>query len=424
MANKTETNIKSERSFIVDFGCCLPFGHNLQSVKLFQQREAARGREALAIVCRQAKSYASFQLKDFFFTLPTLYAEILWDAEQSRIKRIWRRFSGIFALLIGGRLLRNWRASRAVRRMFKQHRIAGDDLLILPSAEYYGTKALLKRLRRVKPQQRPRVHLRLIGVLEAAKHSFYKNRLLELVTLLNASPEKITVSAEVPRYARYLNSILISHTVIAEPFPLEAIGANIETTGDGAEARNNHARGATPFTVVLPGVNRIDKGYFELFNLCKEIFFRFPDIRIVIQDMKTWDPDYKAKYQRKLGRLVNVELTPAILSREQIMEMYRRADLILLHYHPASYFYRGSAIHYEAIARGIPVLARKGSGFVEEIENWESGWAYETKPELFARLEEAMSYQPEQLRAKMAAASAKFEQEVKKADEATLYYLS
>ncbi len=396
----------------MDFGCCLPFGHNLYSVKLYQKREEARQRETKAIVCRRAKSYESFQLKNFFFTLPVLYPEVIVDAEQNKLKRILLRISQGLSFLLGGALIRDLRANLAVRRMFRRHRIGPDDLIIFPSADYYGTRALLKKFQKIPMSARPRMHLRFIGVLELARHSF-RNSLLDLTTRLNQIPDRVTVSAEVPRYARYLDTILPGRSVIAEPFPVE--------TKALPAAKADRSRKRQQFTLLLPGVNRADKGYFELFNLAKELFFRFPNVKIVIQDMKKWDRHFRKKYQRKLQRLVNVELLPPILSREEIMESYRRADLILLHYEPSVYFFRGSAIHYEAIANRIPVLARKGSGFVQEVESWSSGWTYETKPELFARLEEIMNYTPPGIEKKMDAAFSKFEQEV---HEATLHYLS
>ncbi len=117
--------------------------------------------------------------------------------------------------------------------------------------------------------------------------------------------------------------------------------------------------------------------------------------------MKKQNKYYNGKYRKKLKQLANIELTEAVLSRQMIEALYSRADLILLPYDPNVYHFRGSGIHYEAIENKIPVLAKKGAGFAEEINNWSSGWLYETKQDVLQCLEKILAMNPDDRRNKM-----------------------
>ena len=109
------------------------------------------------------------------------------------------------------------------------------------------------------------------------------------------------------------------------------------------------------------------------------------------------------------------------MSREEIENLYARANLVLLPYLPSIYHYRGSAVHYEAIVNKVPVLARKGVGFAGEIAQWSSGWTYETKQELLECLRDVQNMNPTVIEEKMCEALRKFQDA---SDEAANFNLS
>lgn len=393
------------RSFIIDFGCCLPFGHHLKSVQLYREREENRGQSAFAIVCSRVESFKDIERKNIYFSLPALYTELIIYADDKKLKNFFLKIvDRILSFPFGKLTLNDFRASIAAKKTIKKHNFNQNDLIIFPSADFHGVRAFIKELRKIKKESRPRVHLRFLGILEVS-NSYLSNSLLELTTLINKEHNWISVSAEVQPYADYLDSILPHTTVVAEPYPLES--------KEVTRSRNNDE-----FTVILPGTNRVDKGYFDLFHLCKEVLFEFPKVKFIIQDMKEWDKDFRKQYQRDLSRLVNVELTEAILPRNEIESLYSKADLVLLPYYPQNYHYRGSAIHYEAIVNKVPVLARKGAGFVSEINEWSSGWTYETKQELLQCIEEIQHIEPAVIDQKMDKALEKF----RKASDAAINF--
>tara|TARA_R110002072_G_scaffold29809_11_gene93770 strand:- start:2164 stop:3384 length:1221 start_codon:yes stop_codon:yes gene_type:complete len=404
---------KKGRSFIIDYGCCLPYGHNLHAVNLYKRKEEARGKKAIAIVCKRVKSFHNKKQEGFYFLLPTLHKGLIIEAIDNFFIRLYMKLIRIILLFpfIGKNNILTIKGANSMKKLFKTLDINLEDTIIYPSADYYGTKALLKTLSKLKVEDQPKVHLRFIGSLETP-HSFSNHHLPELIDLMQKNPHNLSVSAEVPIYARYLNSLIPNINVTAAPFPIEE-KENVEKKEISKNNKN--------FTILLPGSNRADKGYFETYYLVKEILYEFPSVKVIIQDMKKQNKFFNKKYQNKLQNLANVKLKEAVLAKEEILEMYNEADLILLPYDPNVYHLRGSGIHYEAIENRIPVLAKKGVGFAEEIEEWFSGWLYETKQDLLQHLKKIMTLSSKEKEEQMHEAYRKYK---KSSDEAYPFNLS
>ena len=387
----------NKRSFIIDFGCCLPFGHNLQSVKLFQQKEEQKGRDAYAVVCKRVRSFKKDVSSRTLYSLPSLYMNLIIDTKENTLIRFVLNIIRLATSIpIFNYSLQHFRAYRASKKLFKSQKFCSRDLLFFPSADYYGTRAFLKLLETMPPEQRPSLHLRFIGVLEFSEARF-RNSLLELAILINNNSDWVSVSTEVSPYADFLNSILHKVNVSVEPYPLEIKEISFKP-------KNSDLK------ILLPGTNRADKGYFDLFNLCKELLFEFPKATFIIQDMKKWDKHFKKKYQHQLAQLSNVELVDAILSRDKIEELYSQAHLVLLPYDSGTYHYRGSAIHYEAITHKVPVIVKKGLGFINEVNEWSSGWIYETKEDLCSAIKTYLKMDAKEIEEKMNHALDKFKE--------------
>ena len=404
---------KKGRSFIIDYGCCLPYGHNLHAVNLYKRKEEVRGKKAIAVVCKRVKSFYDKKQDNFYFLLPTLHKGLLIEAVDNYFVRLYMKLIRILLLFpfFWKSNILTTRGLSSMKKLFKTFDIGHQDTIIYPSADYYGTKALLKTLSIIKVENQPKVHLRFIGSLETP-HSFSNHHLPELIDLIQENHHNVSVSAEVPIYARYLNSLLPEINVMAAPFPVEE-RENTFSTETSPREKN--------YIIILPGSNRVDKGYFEIYSLAKEILYKFPSVRMVMQDMKKENKFFNKKYQKKLKNLANITLKKAVLPKDEILEMYSKADLILLPYDPHVYHLRGSGIHYEAIENRIPVLAKKGVGFAEEIENWGSGWLYETKQDVLHRLNKIMKLSIEEKENQMKEAYNKYK---KSSDEAYPFNLS
>lgn len=365
--------MKINRSFIIDYGCCLPYGHNLHVVNLYKNREQQRGRKATAIVCKRVKKINTEQLSDFDYSLPVIHLGLIMENTKNAIFRFYIKILRVILLIPIGKKnnFLNLKANISAKKLFKKYQFSKNDMIVFPSADYYGAIAFLKQISKMKIEERPRIHFRFIGGLEHP-HSFYKNTLFNLIKVINQNYHSISLNAEVLEYANYLNSLIPNIKVGTEPYLIsQEKSLPTKTT--------NHNK---PFTILLPGSNRAEKGYFEIFNIAKELLFELSDINFVVQDMNSKNVYFNKKYRAKLNSLANVKLLPPVLDREELLELYNQTDLILLPYDPHVYHFRGSGIHYEAIEHGIPVIAKKGSGFSAEIKSWQSGWIYETIQEL------------------------------------------
>lgn len=371
--------MKIKRSFIIDYACCLPYGHNLHVVNLYKDREQQRGREAKAIVCKRVKKISSDELKDFDFTLPLVHLGLIIEDTKSFMVRLYIKVLRVLLLFPIGKKSNflNYKANKSAKKLFKKYQFSKHDIIIFPSADYYGAIAFLKQISKIKVEEQPRIHFRFIGGLEHP-HSFYNNTLLNLIEVINQNHNCVSLNAEVFEYANYLNSLTPNIKVGTEPY---LIDPEYFLTPRTTEKKKS-------FTILLPGSNRAEKGYFEIFNIAKELLFEFPDIHIIVQDMKSKNVYFNKKYRSKLNRLANITLLPPVLERKELLDFYSKTDLILLPYDPHVYHFRGSGIHYEAIEHGIPVMVKKGTGFTAEVKNWNSGWVYETIPELVTYLKE------------------------------------
>ena len=116
---------------------------------------------------------------------------------------------------------------------------------------------------------------------------------------------------------------------------------------------------------------------------------RFPAADFVIAGEGLMADELRTRIERE--RLTNVTLT-GLLAAEQLKQHYQQADIFLF---PSAW--EGSPkVLLEAAACGLPVIARKNYQ-PETVVHGETGYLVGSDDELFARLQEMLSY-PEQRR--------------------------
>ena len=91
------------------------------------------------------------------------------------------------------------------------------------------------------------------------------------------------------------------------------------------------------------------------------------------QDLRENDPYFSRRYHNILRRIPDFELRAAQLSQEDIEDMYKCADVLLLPYDGATYAPRGSAVYQEALAYGRLAVATRGTGVGSLIERYGNG---------------------------------------------------
>jgi glycosyltransferase involved in cell wall biosynthesis len=377
----------TRRLFLVDHMCVLPYGHNLNALALFKKAFDPAFSEIISLVPRILPRYIKgtehlHRVLNFPYTgyLPRPSKKAaspgLTESPPSIFRRRVLDYSAL-AYMIGVRRLsdvigvdilrsatrKNW------QRIFRQFQIGSDDVILFPSSDFYGVVSLLDFLATRDPLSSPHVHIRLIGVAENGNFSSGSVRPIFLDGLRKALQAglRISVSAETPKYAHYLER-LISAPVTYFPYP---------PAGEDHPLRWGDVK-----AICSPGQGRADKGFFRIFPIVSDLFLiGGKKFEIIIQNMRKTDPYYRKRYESILKNLPGVKLLNAQLRQEEIDKSYIDADIIILPYDRDSYALRGSAVYQEVLAFGRPVVCSKGTALADQVVMYGNGYLADSDSE-------------------------------------------
>ena len=360
------------RIFVVDHNCILRYGHNSKSVKLYTDYFSSLGFHTIALV---PKDYRGMTARaDCVLTYPYSY---LVEPETPKFlqRRRINRFANKLSMTIGfdaklATLRSNW------SHIIETYQISSDDLIFFPSTDFFGATSLIQYLeKKGRMHNAPRIHCRLIGVMENQGFKRPYPR-LDLIRLIKSNSEQlcISVSAETPTYASYLQ-MLLRRDVTYFPYPL-------------FEARQRDA--VSSFLVSSPGSGRADKGFFDTLAIAQAVYAqnRSAEIRLVTQDMQRTDKLYDQEYSKRLAEFPNIELQAASLSEDDIDAMMQSSFGYFLPYSPGTYRQRGSAIFQEAISYGKSVVVKHGTGFSELVTRYKAGHLAETPSDFASSIQD------------------------------------
>lgn len=362
MKPKAKTGVS--RLILCDPVCVFPYGHNVAAMENYRTFLGPYFDKVICIGCRE---------------LP---------ADIAAARGIERAYSYYYndAMPLPGSDERNdiplrhpdkVKAAQAdLNALLKRHEVTGHDTLCFPSVDFYSLQALADCTDTLIAAGRPKVMLRLIGVMENATSGTYAkpmNVVLALIARLRTAGIPLKIAAETPRYADFLAMQLDC------PVP---VAANIET----------HEQLPLPetgrFTVICPGSARYDKGFLNLLEIFTSVRQRDPDLKIRFQTQVL--PDHELKhhlaYLARLYALPGVTILPSQVSAGQIKEMFAAADLVLLPYAADVYEYRGSAVLIEAMCTGRHALALDGPAFVDQMRFFGGGAACNSLSEMADRV--------------------------------------
>ncbi len=306
-----------------------------------------------------------------------------WRWCRNQFRRAVKRWTGL-PLLTDSFLVR---AAADWKRIIRRHQINGSDAIFFPNADYYAVRGLFVALASIPPAEWPRLHLRLINVMEHAcwfRWDPAVNDIYNDLRSIGTLGQRIFVSGEVSPYARVVAQAL-SGEVATLDFPMMAGPVPLPLS--------------RPFVVGVVGSGRADKGYYrlagiiELYNQmagAKNTLFR-------IQGIDPLDKDAPPGYAERLKSLPNVELLPRAQTYEQMKEQYARAHVLLLPYDAKVYQLRGSAVLAEAIGCGRLVVASAQTGFAPSIQALGNGLLCETDADFARALASYAAATPEAL---------------------------
>lgn len=363
----------SPRAFVADHMAVLPYGHNVEALRLFEAELRNRGIAVTTLVCRQlpkgiegAEEFervltypynghveAIRKYRDF----PKVASNMTSKVRRWRDMGIYRGTDMVGLDVMGRRVRANWRS------VLSRYNIGAADWIFLPSVDHYGLLCLLQVLRALPAARRPTVHGRMIGVMEGFSYArgAGRTRLLTAVRAAQAAGIRITLSAETPVYQDYLTSVL-QQNVGYLTYPCIAP----YTPADWA---------ARPFRLSSPGQGRPDKGYFGLVAISDALkrHFKRGDLLLSTQAMRRDDFYFSRGYESRLKSKIDLEVLPARLPSDDIERMYREAHVLVLPYAQDIYALRGSAVYQEGLAHGRLVVTYNGTGVASMVARYGNG---------------------------------------------------
>lgn len=341
------------RIFVCDAACVLPFGHNVSSLKYFSQELTSGGNDVVALCCRYLPRH--LVEKNGFEPFFRFYYPRYLDVPTAVLDQIpldtgahFDRFEAI--------------ATEDARELLRRWDVTSDDRIFLPSADFYTVIGLLNAFKDLSVERRPSMFIRFIGVMENATATYPAplEEMLYRLRVAYAAGLPLRFGAEVPKNADYLAEKL-GVFVAVTPYP--HVGELLPLPGLG------------PFVMFCPGAARADKGYFLLHEVFEEVRRRDASlsIRFVTQVLSDHEAKHQEVYTSKLYAMPGVELLPASLTFDEIMEQYRRCHAVLLPYDAEVYAYRGSAVMMESAYLGRQIVTLGGTGFADQVRYYGLG---------------------------------------------------
>jgi hypothetical protein len=351
----------------------LPYGHNVEALRLFEAELKARDIQPLMLVCTHlpagvegAENYERVLHYPYngyvealrkYRNFPKVASNTVSNIRRKRDAVAYRGAHMVGLDVMGQRVRANW---AGVLRRFK---VTAEDWIFLPSVDHYGLLCLLQVLQTLPASRRPAIHGRMIGVMESFSYSGGPARTQLLVAVLAAQKAgiNVTLSAETPVYQDYLSSVLrqevgyLTYPCIAPYTPVDW--------------------DRRPFRLTSPGQGRPDKGYMGLIGISDALKRHFKRGQLVLstQSMRKDDLSFSKGYQARLAAKIDLDLMPARLTSEEIGEMYRDAHLLLLPYAQDIYAMRGSAVYQEGLAHGRLVVTYSGTGVASMVKRYGNG---------------------------------------------------
>ena len=344
------------RLFVCDPACVQSFGHNVVALKYFRDYFKADFSEVVALSCRllpkaDVDRNGFIPFFDFYYR-SYLHAVDLTGYEPTPASVDDLHYPDQLEMV----------ATRDAERLLASFEVGAQDSILFPHLDFYGVVGMINALLRTPAAERPRLHLRFIGVMENAT-STYRAPLEELCARLRAALAEgvpVRVSAETPAYADHI---------------AERLDEVVSVTGYPETGRQLPIPAEGPFVFYSPGAARHDKGFGLLREIYSEVRRRDHalSIRFVTQMLADRDQMHHMQDTAQIYALPGVELLPSHISEARMLSAYERSHAVLLPYDLETYRLRGSAVMMEAAFHGRPAITFEGTAFADQIRHYGLG---------------------------------------------------
>lgn len=340
------------RLFLVDPTCALPYGHTVPALMQFSEYLRSDFDEVICLASHRLPDIED--AKSFDKRFEFLYNQQMKVVNPSNYKADIRNhpawnlsnfdpFEGI--------------STYEMNNFIVESDVCYDDTIFFPGGDFYGVLGLLNAVSHMAPDRRPVIMIRLIGVFEVASQVFPKP-LEEFCQRINGALEKgikIFVSAETPRYAKFIAQKL-SCDVAVLPYP--QVKKQLPLPEDDV------------FQILCAGSARLDKGFHFLLDIAKSLYAldTTRKIKITSQIMPYNNTEQWDLYTSQLYAMPNVTLLEPTIDVDHMNELYEKSHIVLLPYAADVYTLRGSAVFQEAANVGRLAICLDGTAFATQIE--------------------------------------------------------
>lgn len=373
---------------IFDPVCGLKTGHNIPTIEKYAHwLNKKYSSDVEAWIATDWKSDSSV-LK--FKKMPWVYGYWLHgtlEAELGARKRILKNDS---VLDILRNSFHHFNAQLKIEASLKSAIQSANKYVFFPGADFYSLVALLSLARRKQIGTGKIFIIRLMGVMESAtklprSKEIFNQVLYDLKTVLG---KKAVFTAETEKYAFELAGLLNSEVLVTS-IP----ASNVSLT-------ETISRNQDPFIISCLGGARADKGYFDIQNLAEKVHAIFnlkhgKNIKFSVQSMSPRNLDFSWEYQNQLAKSPNVILVKPRLTDTELDSEIRKSNLILLPYSQGTYASRGSAILFDTLLHGIPLLGSDETGFGDSIRTAGLGLTYQGQEDFINRLSDIINFSSE-----------------------------
>ncbi|MEI5548186.1 hypothetical protein V7S57_05165 [Caulobacter sp. CCNWLY153] len=351
------------KALVCDPVCVLPYGHAMPALNHYRRLLLPRFED---VRCLASKSFsptlaAENDFEQAFTFLYNKYIPVMGEARFNEMVKAHPAFSDAFADPY------ERVATADAVEILGRHEIASEDTIFMPGADFYGIIGFLNACAARPAAQRPKIFIRLIGVLEAAT-PFYDDPMGELcrrIRAASAADVRLYLSAETPAYADYVNEQTGLITYLT-PYPETSERLPLPETDD--------------FNVLCAGSARLDKGFHHLLEIMQGVHANPPRRKVLlttqtlpVKGSEAWD-----SYTSQLYATSGVTLLEPVISSELMHDLYRACDIVLLPYAQDVYRMRGSAVMMEAAGAGRLCLTLRGTAFSRQVEYYGLGEVVDT----------------------------------------------
>jgi glycosyltransferase involved in cell wall biosynthesis len=390
-----KTSESRQKLVIVDAVCGKRTGHNLPTLAKYRSFFEERGIEVVAThVASTFHGEPEHCITDLEFNFAPFFDPEMSSSSHRRAKKLARGLGrGIIQestrFFFAYPFLHRQAKKSAIRDLVRLLNRYPDTTLFYPGADFYVIWAV-RSLARTGALKGKHISLRLMGVMETAGYLPLPQKVLPWLMrdIACTAQDAVVFSAETEKYARVIEGWTQAKVPVTS---IPSFSLSLPANRQKHETRGAVTAG-TPLLLGFLGGARADKGYGELpgiaHRLCAQFGLR---VKCLVQTMSPHELYYSKADNEALAKWPNVALLPSNLSDESLMKHIAECDALVLPYSLGTYEFRGSAMLFDALSLGVPVIGRAGTGFGESIDSHGLGRTFSTVDELVVHIADILS---------------------------------